>query len=81
MVKVPLGYFFNAKAAQTYNSPSGFDHKQMMQLNPIMAKKRTLSDLIRAEVEQQSLFNIEAYSAEYSPDWAADVGSCVPIKR
>lgn len=46
-----------------------------------MAKKRTISDLIRDEVEQQSLFNIEAYSSSYSPDWEADVGSCVPQKE
>lgn len=46
-----------------------------------MAKKRTLSDLIRAEVEQQSLFNIDAYKGDYSPDWATDVGSCVPKKE
>ncbi|MBW4665369.1 MAG: hypothetical protein KME01_14405 [Chroococcus sp. CMT-3BRIN-NPC107] len=43
-----------------------------------MAKKRTLSDLIRAEVQQQSLFDVEIYSGDYSPDWATDVGSCVP---
>ncbi len=46
-----------------------------------MAKKRTLSDLIRYEVEQQSLFNIDAYKGDYSPDWATDVGSCVPKKE
>ncbi len=47
----------------------------------VMAKKRTLSDLIRYEVEQQSLFNIDAYSAEYSPSFSSDVGSCVPKKE
>lgn len=46
-----------------------------------MPKKRTISDLIRDEVQQQSLFNIEAYSNSYSPDWATDVGSCVPQKE
>ena len=40
-----------------------------------MAKKRTLSDLIRNEVEQQSLFNIDAYketAAAAGSDWAID---------
>ncbi len=46
-----------------------------------MAKKRTLADLIRYEVEQQSLFNIEAYSRDESPNLATDVGSCVPKKE
>ncbi|WP_009632452.1 hypothetical protein [Synechocystis sp. PCC 7509] len=46
-----------------------------------MAKKRTLADLIRDEVEQTSLFDTEIYSGGYSPDWAIDIGSCVPQKE
>lgn len=36
-----------------------------------MAKKRTLSQLIRQEYEQKLLFNPDSYS-EYSPDWAVE---------
>ncbi len=38
-----------------------------------MAKKRTLSQLIRQEYEQKLLFNTDTYS-DYSPDW--EVESC-----
>lgn len=36
-----------------------------------MAKKRTLSQLIRQEYEQKLLFNTDTY-ADYSPDWAVE---------
>ena len=43
-----------------------------------MAKKRTLSDLIRDEVEQQSLFNIDSTSNESEVATKPKKGSCVP---
>ena len=47
-----------------------------------MAKKRTLSDLIRDEVEQQSLLNIDSTSDESEVAIKQKKGSCVPeIKR
>lgn len=39
-----------------------------------MAKKRTLSQLIREEYEQKLLFNTDTYT-DYSPDWAVE--SCM----
>ncbi len=36
-----------------------------------MAKKRTLSQLIRQEYEQKLLFNTDTYT-DYSPDWAVE---------
>lgn len=36
-----------------------------------MAKKRTISQLIRAEYEQKLLFNTDTYT-DYSPDWAVE---------
>ena len=43
-----------------------------------MAKKRTLSDLIRDEVEQQSLLNIDSTSDEPFVAIKQKKGSCVP---
>ncbi len=44
-----------------------------------MAKKRTLSQLIKQEYEQKLLFNPDSYS-EYSPDWAVDSCSGATLK-
>jgi len=44
-----------------------------------MAKKRTLSQLIRQEYEQKLLFNPDTYT-DYSPDWAVDSCSGASLK-
>ncbi len=44
-----------------------------------MAKKRTLSQLIREEYEQKLLFNTDTYT-DYSPDWAGESCSGATLK-